>query len=659
MKNKRRLFLGVIILGIALIVGGLLYYFSHQGKQCEYGTYKLYDNVKVVSQDSDIQIQSIKEGTMCFTGKTNLRRNDVIVSGVSNAAPDGGIWILEEKPQKVGQYYQVKVTYGTLLDVFEEANINATFDIYDDGSIVEKQDANNVLEEAFSLNDVHAEGMETTHSREIGKAFTREVTEYSTFSGEVKYKLSLNFIMMIEDGNIELELTLTNQLTSELKLECKASSEKEFEEDLINKQLKPIEFQIGTIPVVISQEVGVTIEANYKVEGDICNSVGLSKTNTIGFNYSSKTGKVREILNDRYDSDGLNLQVTTSVSAQCSAEASLYYQAKLYGVLGIEVSPGIEGNVQGTLNYSITSENGKGGLEGTADAQVMPVVKGTVIVDNPIVGKNLLTQELFKKEFKPLWEKHWKSSKTSKEDDMDEYKKYVEQDNYLVGKEYSAYLVRRDNQNGYNVDYVGDPFYNGIVAYTMEDMNYDGKKEFICVRSKENGTLSLSLEKFDQKAKKLVAEQAVELHPIATDANICLAQWSIIGEHEKYILYNYYIAYSAVSDFYYRGVALYKLEQNKIVEVAKYNSAGSDGYTYEEDPEYDKEVQKVFQAAGKQAWGEDLDGLKEASNYLDYIDGKKFGEISTTEMINGDDILLWEEEVREPAKLRVAIGYIY
>lgn len=218
-------------------------------------------------------------------------------------------------------------------------------------------------------------------------------------------------------------------------LKCGKDWNKEKEWGLWEKSLPNYEFVVAGIPIVVTNKLELNAEAGAELEGNIGLSYELASETTTGFEFKSKTGKVKEIKEIDYDSDGLQWE-TISVSGEASAKIAIHYISKLYGCSGIDVSAGISGKAEGEVNQTANTDL-EGGYAGSLDLSINPEIQGELIVDIPVFAEDMKKQPLFEAEMKPLWSKHWESSVKWK-DDLE----WTE-----TGKQGSKYITRYSEVN--------------------------------------------------------------------------------------------------------------------------------------------------------------------------------------------------------------------
>ena len=102
------------------------------------------------------------------------------------------------------------------------------------------------------------------------------------------------------------------------------------------------------------------------------------------------------------------------------------------------MSVGILGKVKGEAKVSTKKE--LDGYAGSLDLSIDPEIQGTLVVDTPVVDKNLLKQPMFEVKLNSLWSKHWESSANWKDDlewtEADEIEEAKEQVKTSYSNEY-------------------------------------------------------------------------------------------------------------------------------------------------------------------------------------------------------------------------------
>ena len=317
-------------------------------------------NVKVITSETNKEKQpvSVTDDSIIFNLNPGYKEGDVIVSGITSTSKNGFIRKVIGIENK-GDNYVIKTEPAVLTDVFEKAQIykriklteegnkSASYSIGKDGNngAVQVQNAMSEIDNSYRtimLADKKETDDENNGTEYVfGQKFEKESDPF-TISGEAEFDVWLDIKIEIKHGNITCGMAIKSKEGGKILLKCGKDWNKEKEWGLWEKSLPNYEFVVAGIPIVVTNKLELNAEAGAELEGNIGLSYELTSETTTGFEFKSKTGKVKEIKEIDYDSDGLQWE-TISVSGEASAKIAIHYISKLYGCSGIDVSAGILG----------------------------------------------------------------------------------------------------------------------------------------------------------------------------------------------------------------------------------------------------------------------------------------------------------------------------
>ena len=453
MKKKilRTIIVFVVVFVAMLIV--ILGYNKLQDRNKQKEDTIVKKNVKVITSETNKEKQpvSVTDDSIIFNLNPGYKKGDVIVSGITSTSKNGFIRKVIGIENK-GDNCVIKTEPAVLTDVFEKAQIYKRIKLTEEGnksvSYSIGKDGNNDdvrVQNAMSEIDnsyrtiMLADKKETDDENNgteyvFGQKFEKESDPF-TISGETGFDVWLDIKIEIKHGNITCGMAIKSKEEGKILLKCGKDWNKEKEWGLWEKSLPNYEFVVAGIPIVVTNKLELNAEAGAELEGNIGLSYELTSETTTGFEFKSKTGKVKEIKEIDYDSDGLQWE-TISVSGEASAKIAIHYISKLYGCSGIDVSAGISGKAEGEANQTANTDL-EGGYAGSLDLSINPEIQGELIVDIPVFAEDLKKQPLFEAKMKPLWSKHWESSVKWK-DDLE----WTE-----TGKQGSKYITRYSEVN--------------------------------------------------------------------------------------------------------------------------------------------------------------------------------------------------------------------
>lgn len=430
MKRRNMIIIAIIgILFVALITGIVLSKVVDKKENDGNDDTIVKENVQVITDTTEPEKQPIEvtEDELVFVDDPHYSPDDIIAAGIITAAPEGFLRRVLGV-EKSGGHYVVKTEYAVLTDVFEELHLTKNFVLTPDG--VDEADGNSMSrigapgglqrvsyreEEASPQNGRPSEmtrfvSAEENTDYQFYKEFEEEMEDGISLSGFVGFHTWEEIKFDISHGDIVFGMALHNEADGELSVEWSEGAEAEYQQEIWKKELPVYQFMVSGIPIVITTELLIDINGNVEAQGSLGTSFGLKSENISGFLYDSKTGRVEDVSERNYLSDGLDWKTEAKVSGSCRAGVLLHLVSKLYDCTGADIAAGISGGAEGEV--SVSTEKSVDGINyaGYIEMSVNPELQGGLIVTVPVIDETLAEKTLFQLDLKPFWEKHWESS---------------------------------------------------------------------------------------------------------------------------------------------------------------------------------------------------------------------------------------------------------
>lgn len=435
MKKKKYWWILLLILIIVLLAVGIGAAFIWRNNANKAGDNEtvVKKNVRVLTSDmqSDQLPVKVTENTLEFTENPKYKKGQVIVAGIIKGADAGFVRRVTEI-EKSGDSYIVHTENALLTDVFEQAHIVKKFRITDDGLQEVAITADDQVADAATggvmqaaLKTVKPYGisgklMQTSDGSAIGNpdavfgVYDQKITctaegDGIELSGGARAKLELEFRLDISlKGEVIFGIALHNKNSINLSAAVSEGDSAELEKKVWSKDLKNTEIEVYGVPVVITNQLFATVEAEAGIKGEIFTTCELLTDSRIGFLYDNKKG-VEPINEWDHSGNGLSWETGFQITGSCEAGIYLHLKSKLYDATGIDCKAGIAGNAEGQVKVSVKED--LAGFAGSIDLAVTPKVSGTLVVEIPVVDDGLVSVELFNADLPALWSKHWESSK--------------------------------------------------------------------------------------------------------------------------------------------------------------------------------------------------------------------------------------------------------
>ncbi|MGN0410207.1 MAG: hypothetical protein ACI4E3_07380, partial [Candidatus Fimousia sp.] len=357
------------------------------------------DNVKIITRETDQAEQPIQisDDGLVFKEKPEFKVGDVIVSGITPIAKNGFIRRVV-RIEMSNDACLVQTESALLTDVFEKLHIVKQIELTEHG-----------VEEVGS--DTNYDGNDTTYY-----AFRipfEEKDQLISISGEVGYNILVELQIDINHGDITYGIVTKNKSEGNIALRCNDSTNENIQKKVYSNEFSKYEFVVEGVPIVLTNDMAVFIEAAVKSDGDIGISYDVTSENTLGFQYNGHDGIIEEIKTSDSNSEGLKWN-TAEFEGDASTNMNLHLITKLYGCTGSDIYSGISGNVIGEAK--LTTNEKLNGYAGSLDLEIRPQIKGNIIAGNPITDGELVEQPLFEESINPIWTDHWESSSDWKAD---------------------------------------------------------------------------------------------------------------------------------------------------------------------------------------------------------------------------------------------------
>ena len=474
-KRTQRIILSSLLLIVVVMIVLFGYRKLHSSnKQSDDGTV-VKENVKVITSDMEENKQpvSVDDDSIVFNSKPEYKKGDVIVSGITNSAPDGYIRKVIEIDKKEDKYV-VKTEPAFLTDVFEEVHIDKQIILTEEGgetlTYKPENGSTNLTEMQTYPEACKKAETEGTFKVEVE---AKEEGNPVSFSGEAEVDIGVEVKVDIDHGDIDCGVAANIKESVNLELDCGesySSDSDKLDKVFLDKDLPNYQFFVAGIPIVLTNQLKLAIEPEVNLDGNIGVAYVASSETTSGFQYSSKTGKVKEIRKNNSKSDGLEWNAV-SISGDASIGPYIHLITKVYGSSGLDLSLGISGKAEGQAK--ITTNKDLDGYAGSMDLTIAPEIRGKIVVGVPIFCENLLEQSICRVILKPIWSKHWESSENW-EADL-EWTETENDTNEQVGSSYSNeyfQVVVPRNWDGYWTVTEEDNSMNGIVG-KVYNFSYD------------------------------------------------------------------------------------------------------------------------------------------------------------------------------------------
>lgn len=320
MKRKKfPIWIIIIILLLLVITGGMLVVRNMKEKKKNTGDVVVKDNVYAITEDDDLEdaLSDVSENQLVFSRNPKYKKGDIIVAGIIDEAEDGFIRRVIDIEKEGGKYI-IETEPAVLTDVFEKAHIVKKFRLTENG--IEEDDTNEPQDRAtknsdefqkvsydktnagtkysiINLSDTEGSKDEEKHylGASFNTSFEENINDITTISGETGFNIGLELKLDINHEEVVFGIVAKNEFGSTLQLDFSEEMKAEIERVVLEKKLPRYQFEVGGIPIVLSNRIEAVVGAGAEMEGYMGIRFDASSENAYGFIYDSRKGKVSEI----------------------------------------------------------------------------------------------------------------------------------------------------------------------------------------------------------------------------------------------------------------------------------------------------------------------------------------------------------------------------
>ena len=381
----------------------------------------LKENVIIITDETDADLQPYKvdENNLYFKGNPQYHKNEIIVSGITEIAPNGYIREIVEIKEINGEFV-FETQPATFLDVFEKLHFSEIIELTENKNNENSTElmmntlkiSPNLLLKVNTMPVTNAKNSNTENGERknlFQVEFDEKTDDFIQVKGSAEAKVWLELKIDIENDNIELSLTANDEVNGNIFVGYQTSYDENYEKEIFSKQLPNIQIMAGPVPIVITNDITAKVECEAEISGEIGATLEIKETSKNGFIYSSKDTTVEEINEKEFTSGGVECNTGATAEGSAKAGVGIYLTTLFYDCSGAEMVLGVEGKAEGEITVDANTLNTDDKYYGKLSLSISPNISGNIIVQIPVIDDDLYEMEIFKVELKPFWEKVWEN----------------------------------------------------------------------------------------------------------------------------------------------------------------------------------------------------------------------------------------------------------
>lgn len=358
----------------------------------------LKDNVVIYEEGSSpFTILASDADSVTVSSLDGIVEGDVLAAGIASTTPNG-LLCRVGKPEAVEEGWRIPVRQASLVDAIEKCDVKVQVAVDEAGNYrinqLNDRSGNPLIEQAFA-----DDGWFSFEGEQGCPLFEKKAGSLSAEAWQyLEIAVSVNWDQ------------LTFRLTDTISLEMSIDGVELDSTELFNRVLRPFEFNIGPLPVVVTPSISAEASLSGSAHGLGCSvergwgsEVSTSSSEKgelqlagkiekcVGFEYTTGSGP-RAINEDRslFPRPIFNL-ADESFGADVEGEVSVSFKALLYGVSGVELSTGLAVQISAELTALTTVPSPNGAVElpgvsrkfaGTLSQKVTLPIRGSLVMED-------------------------------------------------------------------------------------------------------------------------------------------------------------------------------------------------------------------------------------------------------------------------------------
>ena len=393
-----------IIAGVVAVVMvvGLISMLAINNQENELSTeYVILEkNVSVVTNETEESEQPYKidANHLYYKSKPNLKKDDVVVSGIIEAAPTGFMRKIVNIEKLNGEYV-VETMQANFSDVFKEVNFQDSIDLTKDTNSPEVKPQGKLLTPKVTPLSYDSE---SNVFLKINEKTIDEDKIYALVNGS--FDLKIHPKLQVTDGNTFFDLSWENGIDSSIYFFNREDINGTIEKELRSYTFMPREFYIGAVPVVLTNEVSVKFKVNGTITGEVSVDLEINDKISQGFEYDSIEKSYAQ--NDSTEIIKNNVDLVVHGPVNTDATIGMFVESKttLYDSLSVKNHSGLTAGIIGGIRIDNTVKSTNGIRYGTIETVVFADNVVEFVPGEPLCESSLDEPIILEREDEYLWE---------------------------------------------------------------------------------------------------------------------------------------------------------------------------------------------------------------------------------------------------------------
>lgn len=373
--KKKAMFITISLVVVSIIFGLVAITFtSNTENELSTEDVVLKKNVSVVTNETaeNEQPYKIDENHLYYKTKPDLKKNSVVVSGITETAPAGFMRKIVSIKKSNGEYV-AETVQASFIDVFKEVDFQDSINLSESTTaptIEPQRNTSTPVITPLTYKDPHSIVWGEINNREI---------KNDDFYALINGKLDLTVLPKLEvvDGNIIFDLLWKNIIDVHINFYNNKDINNTITRDLTTFYFEPQEFYIGNVPVVITNKIDTSFKLDGKIKGDLSARIEMNDEIIQGFSYNSNEESYSQIDETNEIENNVEYTIGNAVKPNFEIGIDIKSETKLYDGLSVENLSSFNTDINGDVKVESLKAAPKGIWNGS--------IETTVYADNKVI----------------------------------------------------------------------------------------------------------------------------------------------------------------------------------------------------------------------------------------------------------------------------------
>ncbi len=401
--KKKAIVVVAIVVAAAIAIGLVsMLAINNQGNELSTEDVVLKNNVSVITSETTevVEPYKIDENHLYFKTKPDLKKNEILVSGITEVAPEGFMRKIISIKKSNGEYV-AETAQASFTDVFKEVNFEDSINLSESTTAPTIETQSNTSTPVIT----HLKTQFKNPYSNVWNKLDNRRFEYDDFTVLINGTVDLTALPKIKvtNGNIIFDLLWKNTIDVSIDFYNYKDINKTITRDIATFYFYPQEFYIGNVPVVMTNKIDTGFKLEGKVKGNLSADIEMNDEIIQGFSYNSDEESYSQMDETNEIDNNVELTIGNAVASDFEIGLEIKSETKLYDGMSVENFSYFKTDLDGDVKVEVLPDEPKGTWNGSIETEVSADNKVVFTPGYPLCEINRENPVTFEREDVYLW----------------------------------------------------------------------------------------------------------------------------------------------------------------------------------------------------------------------------------------------------------------